>query len=95
MENPENQVLAVLRRFPEVTRVWLFGSRARGDNRPRSDVDIAVEAPTASRSAWSRIRLDALDAKTLHHVDVVRFEEASQALRDNILKDGRILYEQT
>ena len=28
---------------PEILRVWLFGSRARGDNDPGSDIDIAVE----------------------------------------------------
>ena len=30
---------------PSVHRVILFGSRARGDARPRSDVDLAVDAP--------------------------------------------------
>jgi predicted nucleotidyltransferase len=28
---------------PEVTRVWLFGSRIRGTHRPASDLDVAVE----------------------------------------------------
>lgn len=30
-------------RTPEVTRVWLFGSRIRGTHRPGSDLDVAVE----------------------------------------------------
>ena len=34
-----------LARHPEVERVWLFGSRARGDNFERSDIDLAIEAP--------------------------------------------------
>jgi predicted nucleotidyltransferase len=28
---------------PLVNRLWLFGSRVRGDHRPDSDVDVAVE----------------------------------------------------
>ena len=28
---------------PEVRRVWVFGSRAKGTHRPDSDIDIAVE----------------------------------------------------
>jgi len=28
---------------PEVRRVWIFGSRAKGTHRPDSDIDIAVE----------------------------------------------------
>ena len=30
-------------------RVWLFGSRARGDARPTSDVDVAVESLDPAR----------------------------------------------
>ena len=29
--------------WPSLQRVWLFGSRARGDHRPRSDIDLAFE----------------------------------------------------
>lgn len=37
---------------PLVKRVYLFGSRVRGDNRPESDIDIAVELdPSAFRGA--------------------------------------------
>lgn len=28
---------------PFMIRVWIFGSRARGDHRPDSDLDIAIE----------------------------------------------------
>jgi predicted nucleotidyltransferase len=28
---------------PLVSRLWLFGSRVRGDHRPDSDVDVAIE----------------------------------------------------
>ncbi|RYE83179.1 MAG: nucleotidyltransferase domain-containing protein, partial [Hyphomicrobiales bacterium] len=47
------QLLAELRALkPEferrgVTRMALFGSRARGDNRPDSDVDLIVDIPPA------------------------------------------------
>jgi len=30
-------------RTPEVNRVWLFGSRIRGTQDPKSDLDVAVE----------------------------------------------------
>ena len=39
--------IELLRRWAEanpiVERVWIFGSRARGDSRPDSDLDVAVE----------------------------------------------------
>jgi len=33
---------------PLVNRLWVFGSRARGDQRPDSDIDIAVELDVTS-----------------------------------------------
>ena len=36
------QIIAVLRRFPQIEKAVLFGSRARGDYRPQSDYDIAI-----------------------------------------------------
>ena len=41
MEELYNQLAALARRFG-AKRLVLFGSRARGDNRPNSDIDLAV-----------------------------------------------------
>ncbi|MDZ7618781.1 MAG: nucleotidyltransferase domain-containing protein [Patescibacteria group bacterium] len=37
---------SVFRRHPEIARVSLFGSRAKGTARPDSDIDLAVYGPT-------------------------------------------------
>ena len=34
-----------LARFPGVDRAWIYGSRARGDYRTSSDIDLMVDAP--------------------------------------------------
>jgi predicted nucleotidyltransferase len=47
-----------LARHPAVERVWLFGSRARGDHFERSDIDLAIEAPSMDDSDWMRIKLE-------------------------------------
>jgi predicted nucleotidyltransferase len=83
-----------LARHPAIERVWLFGSRASGDNFERSDIDLAVEAPGMDPGDWLRIKLDFADeAPTLLLVDLVRFEDAPAILREQILEGGIVVYE--
>lgn len=76
---------------PGVRRVFLFGSRARGDARPASDFDLAVDAPGADAREWSDIRAPVDDAPTLATIDLVRFDEASPGLRAAIEQEGVLL----
>lgn len=78
---------------PHVRRVWLFGSRARGDARPRSDIDLAVEAPAAGRREWLEVCRLIEEAETLLPIDLVRFEEASPSLQQAIQSSGEVLFE--
>lgn len=75
------------------TKIVLFGSRARGDNRPRSDIDLAVYGLDARcQSAF----LEAIDnLPTLLDFDIVFITESTApALLENIKKDGVILMTQ-
>lgn len=77
---------------PEVERVVLFGSRARGDSDERSDIDLAVEAPHATSREWIEISLLVEEAPTLLPFNLVRFESASPGLKSEILATGKTLY---
>lgn len=83
--------LAELARRHGAQRLVLFGSRARGDNRERSDIDLAVYGmPQANQSAFW---LDAEELPTLLKLDIVHILPAMDPdfLR-NIEKDGVTLY---
>ena len=85
-------LVAVLTGIAVVEQVVLFGSRARGDARPRSDIDLAVAAPRANAIDWARI-CDVVDeAETLLKVDLTRLDRAPNELRDEILREGVLLY---
>jgi predicted nucleotidyltransferase len=86
-------VLAALAVRPAVRRVWLFGSRARGDHAPRSDIDLAVEAPDAGAVEWDAIAQIVDEAPTLLGVDLVRLDGASPALQERIRAEGQVLLE--
>jgi predicted nucleotidyltransferase len=92
-DRPEHRVAAHLAGLPRIERIWLFGSRARGDAAERSDIDLAVEAPAATPAEWHAILARLETAPTLLRVDVTRLEEASDELREEILRTGRVILE--
>ena len=74
--------------------VWLFGSRARGDNHMRSDIDLAILCEHATESDWLKI-VDIINkADTLLKIDCVRFckDTMSSEFCNNILKDKKVIY---
>lgn len=82
-------------------RIVLFGSRARGDAHPDSDIDLLVVLSTVN-DHWAAVgsMLDALADRTIP-VDIVVADENDLARRGNVvgsilhpaLREGRVLYE--
>lgn len=85
-------VVQEARRLLAVDRVWLFGSRARGDARELSDYDLAFDHQ-ASDAAWCAfVNLVQDEASTLADLDLVDLRQASRELRARILKEGVLLH---
>ena len=73
-----------------VDRVVLFGSRARGRHRPKSDIDLAVFGGDQTRFALS---VDE-EAPTLLQFDFVNMDgTVSDELKDRVAQEGLVLYE--
>lgn len=74
----------------QVDKVLLFGSRARGDFKRTSDIDLAVAGGDLLRFA-----LDVEEeTSTLLEFDIVDLDRCmQQELRDSIDKEGRVIYE--
>jgi predicted nucleotidyltransferase len=79
-----------LARKYSVNKVILFGSRARGDFKRTSDIDLAVIG-----GDFDRFALDVNEeTSTLLEFDIVDLKQPIQhELRDSIEMEGRILYE--
>lgn len=93
--NLPNRVLRELSSFAQkysVTKIILFGSRARGTNTERSDIDIAVYGGNFDGFYW--------DVKekinSLLMFDIVQADSSiSDELIKEIEKDGVVIYEKT
>lgn len=82
--------IAVIGRKHGADKIILFGSRARGDNRARSDIDLAVYGVPADRQGAFWADID--DLPTLLDFDIVHVNERTdQGLISNIEKDGVII----
>lgn len=89
--------LEALKNVPVIKKIILYGSRARGDNKERSDIDIAIDCPSATDKQWNQI-IDIIgNADTLLIIDCIRFDTLSDKnpLKSVILKEGRIIYAKT
>lgn len=83
--------IAQMAREHGARRVLLFGSRARGTNHPKSDIDLAVEGCADFLGLEEALQEDLW---SLLQVDVVNLDEpVSDELRREIARDGRVLYE--
>ncbi len=89
-----DQILRELCSFAKehsITKVILFGSRARGTNTERSDIDIAVYGGDFDGFYWD------VKEKTnsLLMFDIVQVDAPISAeLKEEIEKDGIVIYEE-
>lgn len=83
-------------RHPEVERVILFGSRARGDSRDRSDFDLAVVAPGMTHVEWSEFAIEVEEhLPSLCRLDLVLLSDQTPApLQEQIRHQGIVIYDQ-
>lgn len=77
----------------KVRRIILFGSRARGDENPTSDFDLAFDAPDLSQKEWLDILNVLENTDTLLKIDAVHYNLASENLQLQINREGVVLYE--
>ena len=75
-------------------RIWIFGSRARGDARETSDFDIAFQLSPGTERQWTHFVLAMEESPpSLHKYDLVDFSSASAELKAKIKEEGILLYE--
>lgn len=82
-------VRQVLAHFPHVRRAVLFGSRAKGTNKPFSDVDIALEGDALTMSDLLGIIRDVDDLGLPYEFDFCLYAHLRNAeLRSHIERCG-------
>jgi uncharacterized protein len=80
---------------PKVRKVVLFGSRARGDYSPGSDIDLAVSAPGLGFDEFLDLRASLSGLPLVFKMDLVHLEAlpSDAPIAGKICHDGVVLYE--
>lgn len=86
-EETYSKIKKIIDKYPEA-KFKLFGSRARGDFKYNSDIDLAVTG-TISSDTMSKIRFDFFDLNIIYTIDVVNIKNCkNEKLIDNVLNEG-------
>ena len=86
------QILDTCAQFPEVERVILYGSRARGDDGVGSDIDLAIDAPNMLNQTFALLWNALDDLPIIFSMDVVHLQSLKNThLLQAIRKEGIVL----
>ncbi|BDR81112.1 DNA polymerase subunit beta [Clostridium tetani] len=89
----KTQLEKIFAKYPQVEKVVLFGSRARGDNKYNSDIDLCIFGEELSHLTLAKITFYIRDLDTCLMFDILAFNELTKKdLIKNILNEGVVIY---
>ncbi len=89
-----NTLLAILGSYSEVQSAILYGSRATGNYKPGSDIDLTLVGPNVTFQTLKRIMGAISDSSIPYQVDLSIYEHITDPdVRDHIKRRGILLYE--
>ena len=90
---PEAEIAAICARH-QVQELALFGSAARGEMRPDSDIDLLVEFKPAARPGFLGLAAMSRELSTLlgRHVDLAVKPALKPRIRPHVLAEAHVIY---
>jgi predicted nucleotidyltransferase len=88
------KIQQVLAGFPEVEKAVLYGSRAKGNHKPGSDIDLTLFGEELDERVMSRLYWALDDLLLPYEMDLSNFTDLQHpALIDHIRRVGVMLYD--
>lgn len=95
-ENTVDRIRDVLADFPDVEKAVLYGSRAKGNHRPSSDIDLTLYGRELGQSQLARIDAALDDLLLPYKIDLSEISSLTHpALLDHIRRVGMVFYEKS
>lgn len=80
-------------KYPEVEEVLIYGSRAKGNDRKGSDIDLVIMNENVSQETISRVKFDFEESTLAYFVDVAHYPTIKDpGLKEHIARVGKTLF---
>ena len=80
--------------YPEIETAWIYGSRARGDEKKFSDADLAIDVRGLDYAQYVEILARLRDLPIPYEIDLVNLADLKNAeLKKNILRERKVFYQ--
>jgi predicted nucleotidyltransferase len=87
------KIIAAIKTNNNIKEIILFGSRAKGNFKTGSDVDIALVSNDISYDEISHIRTNIDELLLPYNVDIIDYNKiTNNALKEHILKVGQVIH---
>ena len=88
-----NQFSGVFAKYPQIDEVIIYGSRAKGNYRDGSDIDLTIKGKNLDYQIVSKVWLDLDALNTPYMIDIsVHDQLKSKNLREHIRRVGKTFY---
>lgn len=93
-ENVINNIKKVFSKYSEIDKACIFGSRARGDYKQTSDIDIVLYGDDLTHTLNTKIFYDLEDLYLVYKIDLINFNSLKNddKLKENIVNEGVEFY---
>jgi len=88
------RILHLLKQYPEIKEVTIFGSRAIGKDKNGSDIDLAISGESVSSNLIYKLKIIFNERLPIpYKVDIVHYDTlAHEGLKDHIRRKGKTFY---
>ena len=87
------ELQSIFKKYKEIEKVILFGSRARQDNNYNSDIDLCLFGEKITHLTHAKVTMDIEEINTPLSFDILNFNELTKEnLIKNIKNEGIVIY---
>jgi uncharacterized protein len=92
-ERDTNALVAVFKQHSAIEEIWIFGSRAKGNYKKGSDIDLAIMNKGVSEREVNRIKTEIEESSLPYIIDLIDFTTLQhRELKEHIERVGVSFY---